>query len=232
MKSNVFRKIVFVTLFTIIGYILLQFPFTKIMGSSQAFTGFDFFAPMSGGFLGAIPAAISVLAVKLFNTIFHHQAFDVTNIIRLFPMVFAAIYFGIKKDSKLFRISIPVICMILFWLKPEGRQAWFFALYWLIPIACAFKADRLILKSLGSTFTAHAVGSVAFLYAFNLPASVWIALIPVVAVERGLFASGIWASYTIFNTGLNYLLSKKIDLSGLRISKRYSFNKDFFRKWA
>ena len=232
MKQNLTRKILFVILFTIIGYILLQFPFTKIMGSSQAFNGFDFFGPMSGGFLGAIPAAISVIAVRLFNTIIHHQTFDMTNIIRLFPMAFAAIYFGIKSNNKFFRILVPAICMILFWLNPEGRRAWFFALYWLIPIVCAFKSDRLILKSLGSTFTAHAVGSVAFLYAFNLPASVWIALIPVVAVERGLFASGIWASYTVFNTGLNYLLSRKINLSGLRISKRYSFNKDFFKKWA
>lgn len=232
MKSNLLHKILFVVLFTIIGYILLQFPFTKIMGSSQAFTGFDFFAPMSGGFLGGIPAAISVIAVRFFNTIFHHQPFDITNIVRLFPMAFAAIYFGLKSEQKWFKILVPAICMILFWLNPNGRQAWFFALYWLIPIVCAFKADRLILKSLGSTFTAHAVGSVTFLYAFNLPASVWIALIPVVAVERGLFASGIWASYTIFNTGLNYLLSRKINLSGLRISKRYSLNKDFFRKWA
>ena len=211
MKNNLLRKILFVVLFAVAGLLLLQFPFTKIMGSKQAFTAFDFFGPISGGFLGSWPAVVSVIFVKFFNNIIHGNQWDVIAVIRLFPMAFAALYFGAKKSKKLVAI-VPLICMILFWMHPEGQKAWFFALYWLIPIVCVFKRNRLILNSLGSTFTAQAVGSVAFLYAFNLPAAVWIALIPIVAVERGLFTVGIWASYTIFNTALNRL-AKRVDLS-------------------
>lgn len=230
MKKSILRKILFVVLFTVIGLILLQFPFTKIMGSKQAFSGFDFFGPISGGFLGSWPAVISVVVVKFFNNIIHGNQWDITAVIRLFPMAFAALYFGAKKSKKLIAVA-PALCMILFWLHPEGQKAWFFALYWLIPIFCAFKRDRLILNSLGSTFTAQAIGSVAFLYAFNLPAAVWIALIPIVAVERGLFTIGIWASYIIVNTVLNKL-AKRVDLSELKLSEKYVWGKKFLMKWS
>ena len=52
---------------------------------------------------------------------------------------------------------------------------------------------------LGSTFTAHAVGSVIWLYAGLVPnPETWLALIPVVVLERILFASGMFVGYTIF----------------------------------
>jgi len=118
MKNNLLRKILFVALFAIAGLILLQFPFTKIMGSQQAFSGFDFFGPMSGGFLGAWPAAISVFCVKLVDSLINKTPWDITFIIRLFPMAFAALYFGAKKSKKLVAV-VPLICMILFWMHPE-----------------------------------------------------------------------------------------------------------------
>ena len=120
--------------------------------------------------------------------------------------------------------------MALFIAHPEGRQAWYFSLYWLIPVLAEFKKDRLILRSLGATFTAHALGSVIFLYGFGLPAAVWIGLIPIVALERGLFAVGIWASYLAFNNGLE-IVSHKVNLPIFKnlINPRYLISKNFIK---
>ncbi|MBU0592034.1 hypothetical protein KKD40_07460, partial [Candidatus Micrarchaeota archaeon] len=142
----------------------------------------------------------------------------ILNFVRLFPMVLAAIYFGSKKREIAY---IPLICMLLFWMHPNGAASWYYALYWLIPLAATFYKQNLFVRSLGTTFTAHAIGSTAFLYAFNLPAEVWIALIPVVAMERLAFASGITISYYAINSVLSAFASK-VNLSFLNIEKKYS----------
>ncbi len=80
---------------------------------------------------------------------------------------------------------------------------------WLIPLAAYFKRDWLYLRALGATFTAHAVGGAAWVWAFNLPASVWQGLIPVVAAERLLFAVGISAAYLVFAKALKYLTATR-----------------------
>jgi len=110
--------------------------------------------------------------------------------------------------------------MVLFALHPVGGQAWVYSLYWLIPVIATFFPERLAGRALGATFTAHAVGSVAYLYMFQSTPAFWLALIPVVAVERLLFASGISVSYV----ALNSLLAKvenKFDLRALSIDRRY-----------
>ena len=80
-------------------------------------------------------------------------------------------------------------------------------------------------KALGSTFTAHAAGGAVWIWAFNLPAPVWISLIPIVALERGIFALGICASYVVFNNFFA-LLSKKSLLTGA-----FSFDKNYVLKF-
>jgi hypothetical protein len=84
-----------------------------------------------------------------------------------------------------------------------------YSLIWLIPFIATFFKERLILNSLGATFTAHAIGSVIFLYTFGLTPSVWISLIPVVFIERGFFTLGIWASCLLFNFILDKLSNFK-----------------------
>ncbi|MBU0731794.1 hypothetical protein KKC88_02840 [Patescibacteria group bacterium] len=232
MKEKTKKAIIFVALFTVIGGIASLIPFTKIMGSDKVFNLFDFMGPISGMFIGSIYGAISVFFVKLINFFIGGEAMEISTIIRFFPMMFAAVYMGMK-NNKLATV-VPIICMIMFWAHPEGRQAWYFALYWLIPIFAAFGKKRLILNSLGATFTAHCVGSVAFLYAFNLPAEVWLALIPVVWIERGLMAGGIWVSYSVFNTAIDKILVKKFNwnLFAPIVNKNYTFSKKFFKSYS
>jgi len=78
-----------------------------------------------------------------------------------------------------------------------------------------------VLRSLGATFTAHAVGGAIWIWVFNLPAAVWISLIPVVIMERGIFALGISASYILMNNVLAYLSSKKLIPIGITLDKKY-----------
>ena len=119
--------------------------------------------------------------------------------------------------------------MLLFWMHPGGQPAWFYALYWLIPIAAALKYnDKLVTKAIGATFTAHAIGSIAYLYAFNLGPEVWLALIPVVAIERLLFTSGIITSYVMLNTVLDRMKAI-VPQKLVSIDPRYVIGKEFFR---
>jgi hypothetical protein len=120
-------------------------------------------------------------------------------------------------------LAVPVIAMIGFWAHPEGLKAWYYALYWLIPIAMYFLRDNFIFaRALGTTFIAHAVGSVLWIWVFNMKAAIWISLIPVVWKERGLMALGITLTFIIFNYLLS-LVDKKIELRGLvKLNPKYS----------
>lgn len=193
------KTFIFLALFTIIGFVLLQIPFSEIIGSEQKFSLFDFFAPTIGAFLASFWGAISVIIVKLISSIVNGQSLDTLTIIRFFPLALAAVYFGLRKYKTLAAV-IPLICMALFIMHPEGRGAWYFSLFWLIPFASSFIKKSLIFNSLGATFSAHSLGSVAFLYAFSLPTEVWIGLIPIVFIERMLFTGGIAVSFVAFNT--------------------------------
>lgn len=202
------KRLLFVVIFSILGFILLQIPFTNVIGgSTQKFSLFDFFAPTIGAFLASGWGVLSVIVVKTFNAIVNHQTFDLATVIRLFPLALGALYFGARKHKTLVSI-IPLFCMALFIAHPEGRQAWYYSLYWLIPTAASFTRKSLVMNSLGSTFTAHSIGSVAFLYAFNLPAETWIALIPIVFLERMLFTAGVAVSYVVMNSLVNALAAR------------------------
>ncbi|MFH1207864.1 MAG: hypothetical protein V1668_04720 [Patescibacteria group bacterium] len=202
------KRLIFIVTFILLGFVFLQIPFTNIIGgSTQKFSLFDFFAPTIGAFLASGWGAVTVIVVKTFNVAVHHQAFDLTAVIRLFPLAFAALYFGARKYKTLVGL-IPLACMALFIMHPAGSQAWYYSLYWLIPVAASFTKKSLVMNSLGATFTAHAIGSVAFLYAFNLPAETWIALIPVVFLERMLFTAGIAASYVAMNSLVKALATR------------------------
>lgn len=79
---------------------------------------------------------------------------------------------------------------------PVGAQAWVYSLYWLVPIVLyAVRKKNMFLEALGSTFTAHAVGSVIWIYCDPMTPQAWLTLIPVVLVERLVFASGIVVAY-------------------------------------
>jgi hypothetical protein len=201
------KRLYFLIVFTLLGLAALQVPVTQLVGSKVKFTLFDFFGPIAPAFIGT-PGIVAVFLMQFANFLLHGaQVVDAGTIIRFFPMLFGAWYFGRKSK---YTLLVPVLAILAFNLHPIGQSVWYYSLYWLIPIACYFVYEKtLIARALGATFTAHAVGGALWIYAFNLPKAVWVSLIPVVAIERLLFAGGIVVTYLVFNSLLNVLAEKR-----------------------
>ena len=224
------KRILFVVLFALIVLIGYQLNFSSVLGiQNQSFTFFQFFGPISGSFLGPFIGGIAVIIAAVGNFIMSGQvtAFSVA---RIFTMFFAAYYFGSKwiKKDKLDKsnwiILVPLVCMFLYMIHPIGNQTWFYSLYWIIPIVAKLLPERLILRSLGATFTAHAVGSVAYLYLIPSTPALWVMLIPIVAFERGIFTLGIAGTYLVFNTVLSKL-ENIVPFEIVNVDPRYILSK-------
>lgn len=221
LKQFVTRKeLLFIAIFALVGFIALQIPVAQLEGSKAKFTVYDAFAPVAGSFIGSMPGVIAVFLMQLFNFLIHGaQITDVGTIIRFFPMLFAVLYFA--KKGKI-NLIIPIIAIAAFLAHPIGREVWYFTLFWTIPVISYFLRDRfLFARALGATFTAHAVGGALWMWTFALPASVWNGLIPVVSMERLLFALGICGSFVVVNNLLGFLEKKRLLRIGFFIDQKY-----------
>ncbi|MBS3063466.1 MAG: hypothetical protein J4203_06370 [Candidatus Diapherotrites archaeon] len=201
------QGLLFTVLFLAMVMASNQLNFSSLLGKpNQFFTFFQFIGPLAGGFLGPIAGALLVFAAQLVDAFLHGKALDLSTIGWLLPMVFASIYFGSRRNSSSRIISFAAI--LLFLLHPVGRTAWFYSLYWFIPVLCWLFRKHLFARSLGATFTAHAIGGALWVWTVPMTTEQWMALIPIVAYERLLFAAGISVSYIALNT----LLSKAASL--------------------
>lgn len=224
MNNTYYKKILYLLTFCFVGYIALQIKFTNVIGTDVSFTLFDFFAPTAAAFLGGPLGLLTIFLVGLINLATHWNGLELVPFIRLFPTLFAVLYFALpqdKKEGKLI-IIVPSLAMILFWLHPVGRQVWYYALLWLIPIASYFKRNYLFIRSLGATMTAHSVGGAAFIWAIQIPAEVWQGLLPVVIIERILMAIGISLSYLMLINMFKYLKKKLSSFDQINIEEHYS----------
>lgn len=227
------KEAVFLIIFSGLVLIGSKINFSPVIGAeNQFFTLFQFFGPIAGGFLGAIFGPLAVLVAETTDFLLTGKAFSPVNLLRLLPMIGAAWYFSTfckssRKKSKsnndkqnnknpndksskkqiFFSTIIPILAITAFIAHPVGRQAWFFSLFWLIPIIAHWLPGRLLSRSFGATFTAHAIGSALWIWTVPMPVEAWIALIPTVIMERGLFAIGISVSYVVMNTVLDKLPS-------------------------
>lgn len=220
------NKLVFVAVFVVLGFAALQISVATIAGSRAPFTLFELFSPIVGVFLGTPLGIVSVLAMQIVN-LFAHGFSTVNNgsvltlvaTLRFLPLIFGVWFFA-KKEGRL--LIVPALSIIAFNLHPVGRTVWFYSLFWVIPfLVWPFRERFLLARSLGATMTAHAVGGAVWIWAFNLPANVWISLIPVVILERSIFTLGISASYLLMNNVLGYLSDKKLIGKSISIDKRY-----------
>ncbi len=227
-KTFTKKRVIFLLLFLVLVLISKKINFSPVIGAnSQFFTLFQFFGPIAGSFLGPIFGIISVLFAQLTDFLIIGKEWQLINLLRLLPMLFAVYYFSSKK--KVVSTIIPLICITLFILHPMGRQVWFFSLFWLIPVIGKILPEkipgRLFFKSFGATFTAHAIGGTIWIYTIPMAAEQWIMLIPIVAYERFLFGLGIAGSYVVFNTVLDYVVNKwklKIPSKVLFLDKQYA----------
>jgi hypothetical protein len=195
------KGLAFVMLFSLLVLAANQVNFSPILGgaTNQSFTLFQLMGPVAGGFLGAGVGALSVLLAEVVSFAWLGKSINLLNIALLTPMLAATAYFALYSRGKFAGALVSLACMVAFIAHPVGGQAWIYSLYWLIPAIALALPEHLFLRSLGSTFTAHSIGSVIWLYAFPSTPAFWLALIPVVAFERFMFASGISVSYVAMN---------------------------------
>ena len=215
------KGLAFIALFTAAVLIASNINFSTVLGApNQQFTLFQFMGPIAAGFLGAGAGVLTVLLAQVVSFVMLGKSLELINILRLVPMLFAALYFAKYGKGKLVQAIVPLACMALFIAHPVGQQAWQYSLYWLVPAAVLLLPENLFLRSLGSTMTAHAIGGIIWLYFIPTTPAFWMMLIPIVAFERTLFALGITASYYTLNTVLSRV--EAVVKSGMvAIDRRY-----------
>jgi hypothetical protein len=170
---------------------LVSFIKMSLLMSSQMilwFSAANCIVPLSGAF-GGITASVGLFAARQLVHLLCFKTLSLSFLAFSVPGLCASLYWATRHYA--IRLLLPVVCMLLFIAHPTGSQVWIYAMYWLIPVAIYFCAQRsLFLQALASTFVAHAVGSVIWLYTMPTTADTWLSLLPIVMCERLLFAGG------------------------------------------
>jgi hypothetical protein len=216
------RNAAFVILFVAIALAADRVNVAAIWGATgQTFTLFQMMGPLPGFFLGPVLGVVSVLAAEIVNFVLLGKTVELVNLVRLLPMLGAAYYFATFGKNK-YALAIPLLAMVVYNLNPVGAQAWAYSLFWLIPVICeVFFRKSLFFRALGSTFVAHSIGSSLWGWFVPMTPEVWMALIPVVIVERLAFAIGITVSFIAVNAVLNrFFADSKVEV--LNIEKNIS----------
>ncbi len=100
----------------------------------------------------------------------------------------------LSTESRALKLVIPALCIALFAIHPQASVL--FSCYWITPLILSFAPKRFIfLQAVGSTFTAHAVGSVFWIYAHQTDPLFWNALLGRVLFERLSYALIVTTSY-------------------------------------
>ncbi len=224
------RNIIFLVVFIVAVWAASKINFSPLVGAKQQyFTLVQFFGPIAGGFLGPLVGLVTVVAATGINLLTSAKAVTLIDVLRLFTLGAAALYFGSKARKSAALIAIAAT--IVFLAHPVGRQVWFISLYWLIPLIAAMWKNNLFLRSLGATFTAHAVGSAIWAWTVPMTAEQWISIIPLIAVERLMFAAGIALSY-VASTSLLAKVEQRLKADMLHIEQKYTWsNLPLIRKW-
>lgn len=126
------------------------------------------------------------------------------------PGLCASLY--LAQRSALLALGVPLICMIAFIAHPASNGAYIYCAYWLIPMVLGnIRYRSLFTRALTATFIAHAVGSTIWIYTSPTTPAFWITLIPIVAVERFIYATGI----TLMHKALTLVSSSKKNSNAL-----------------
>lgn len=173
--------------------ILAFLPFNYIIGSKFAwFSCVTFVAPALG-----YQYSLVYVILLIFTKYLCSKTILLFFVLHKLPLMFATL--SLQKRHFLTSIALPIFAMLLFCLHPVGSQAFAYSWYWFIPMLLyRYTQDSLYSRALSASFIAHAVGSVIWLYKGNIAAPVWVALIPIVAIERLLIAAAMIACVHIF----------------------------------
>ena len=200
MMHKKFHAIISFCLATAVAFL----PFNYIVGSRAALFSYSSMAIQALGFQHSLLYVILYIFTK---SLFSFSVLYLFILHRL-PLVVATI--ALKTRTIQLFVVVPLCAMMLFCVHPIGTQAFYYSWYWFIPmIIYFFVQDTIYSRALAASFLAHAVGSVVWLYAGNIPAEIWIALIPLVAVERLIIAAGMVGFIYLFRS-INSFCENKV----------------------
>lgn len=221
------NKLIYILIFAVLGFLLLQLPVNNLIGTKARLTFFDMFYPVSGAFLGSGFGFIAVFAMQIVNLAVH--GFSSINTVSILALLatsrlisMSAGVFAFSRRDKL-ALVLPIVSILVFLANPVGRAVWYFALLWMIPLAVSpFRKKSLFANSVFATFSSHAVGGALWIWAFNTTPLYWNMLIPIVILERTIFALGMSASFIFINNIISYAAKVKVlPKSGVYLSKKY-----------
>lgn len=191
--KNILKSTALAAVFGCLAPLGALFKVSFVVGSRCALFSFSqCLTPLAGAF-GGIPVSILVGISQLL----WYKSCAATNLLLICPIatLCGALYFALR-PQKLLAALIPLSCVILFIAHPHGAQAAWYSFFWTVPLLTLLLPHQsFFLHALGSTFTTHAVGTVLWLYVKNLSPQLFVSLVPLVIVERLLFATGMTVSY-------------------------------------
>lgn len=162
---------------------------------SPYFSLYNSIKPLAGAF-GGVTGSLWMIGATLCSSLVFKglAAFSLSFFAFHLPGFCASLYWATSHWAV--RAGIPFGCIALFVVHPVGSQAWLYSMLWVAPLVIwVFSLQSLFLTALASTLTAHAVGSLIWLYTIPSHASFWVNLIPVAAAERILFAASMVVMY-------------------------------------
>ncbi len=216
MKLNFNSKqVVFLALFFLAALASMRLNIIPVYGTTDQFvSSFHFFAPIAGGFVGLVPAVLTVFAAEIVDFIIQQKSVTLTRVLLLFPILVGVWFFSRHKLQS--GLLVSALGIALWLLHPIGREVWFYSLLFLVPLVGGM-FQNLAGRSFGAAYSAFVAGQVLWLYFVPTTAANWVSWIPVVVFERTAFAIGIASSYVLFNT----LLARVPTVLPVRIDPRY-----------
>lgn len=190
---NLTKKTFFSVLYAISMKMLTGIKLSFILGSQFSFFSLNqCLTPLSGMFGGP---AIQVL-IFMARSFIHMATFGlgIGSFMYHIPTLSGALY--LSSSSRLIRALPTAVCIALFLLHPVGAACWFYTLYWMPPLFLSmFTLRSIFLRSLGSTLTTHAIGSILWLYSHHTEPAFWYSLATIVWLERLIFALFLTSAY-------------------------------------
>jgi len=197
-SNPVMRKLIRLFSAPILLYGVSFLKGTFILGSISAlFSGTSCLGPLMGAYLG-LGGSFLYSLVKFVVAFFLLGKGSLTILVYHIPGLCASASWATR--HAVVNVGIPVLCIAAFLAHPVGLSAGVLSLYWVVPIVIWMKNKKGTWAiALSSTFIAHAVGTVIWLYTHDTTTQFWWALVPLVAVERLIYAAGMVSIYTVVN---------------------------------
>lgn len=206
------------------GELLALFKISFIVGSSTGcFSATQAYTPILGR-RGGTKTSISYYVLRTLYRICITGSLSSLVLFYHIPTFFGSMYsslLGPSQTSWVLKIALSLsclLCILLFGMHPIGSQALPYAAFWVVPLVMPFvKTNNRFAHALAGTLAVHAVGSILWLHTHSMSPQVWLALIPLVCIERIVFALGAVCLDTLYSQARAFFATASVSQHRLSI---------------